>query len=83
MGWLRLQILIIGRGGYIKPLIKMAFEEPEEPIYITTPQELEETLYKVADGVNPINAKINLDLIKDTHFGVINVWREKSLKIRH
>ena len=51
----------------------MVFEEPEEPIYITTPQELEETLYKVADGTSPINAKISLDLIKDTHFGVISV----------
>ena len=49
-----MQILIIGRGGYTKPL-KMAFEEPEEPIYITTPQELEETLYKIIDSVSPYN----------------------------
>lgn len=64
--------MIVGRGGNTKPL-KMVFEEPEEPIYITTPKELEETLYKVVDSVNPINAKINLDLIKDTRLGVISV----------
>lgn len=64
--------LMIGRGGNIKPL-KIAFEEPEESICITTPQELEETLYKLVDGVSPINAKISMDLIKDTHIGVMSV----------
>ena len=64
--------MIIGRGGNIKPL-KMIFEEPEEPIYITTPQELEETLYELIDSVSPYNAKIDFDLIKNTHFGVISI----------
>lgn len=64
--------MITARGGYTK-LFKTVFEEPEEHIYVTTPQELEETLYKVADGASPINAKISLDLIKDTHIGVIGV----------
>ena len=63
--------MTIARGGDKNPL-RMVFEEPEEPIYITTPQELEETLYKIIDSVSPINAKIDLDLIKDTHLGVIN-----------
>lgn len=49
--------MIIGRGGNTKPL-KMAFEEPEESIYITTPQELEETLYKIVDSVNPYNNEV-------------------------
>lgn len=61
--------MIIGRGGNTKPL-KIAFEEPEEPIYFTTPQELEETLYKIIDSVSPYNDKVDFDLIKDTHFGV-------------
>lgn len=67
-----MQILIVGRGGNTKP-IKMVFENPDESIYITTPKELEETLYKVADGTSPINAKISLDLIKDTHIGVVKI----------
>jgi hypothetical protein len=62
--------MIIGRGGNTKPL-KMAFENPEEPIYITTKEELKETLYKLVDEVEPFNAKIDLSLIKDTHFEVI------------
>lgn len=62
----------MGRGGNTKPL-KMVFENLNEPIYITTPQELEETLYKLIDGVNPINVKIDLDLIKDTHIGVVKI----------
>lgn len=63
----------MARGGNTKPL-KMVVENPEEPIYITTPKELKETLYKIIDGVSPFNdAKINLDLIKDTHLGVISV----------
>lgn len=74
-------ILIVGRGGYIKP-IKFVLEQPEEPIYITTPQQLKVTLLKVVDSVSPINAKVDLDLIKNTHFGVISIWQEKSLKIR-
>lgn len=51
--------MIIGRGGNTKPL-KMAFENPEEPIYITTPKELEktETLYKIIDSVNPYNNEV-------------------------
>ena len=49
--------MIIGRGGNTKPL-KMAFEEPEKPIYITTPQELEETLYKIIDSVSPYNNEV-------------------------
>lgn len=67
-------IMITARGGNSK-LLKTVFEKPEESIYIniTTPKELEETLYKVADSVSPINAKISLDLIKDTHFGVISI----------
>jgi hypothetical protein len=64
--------MIISRGGNTKPL-KTVFEEPEESIYITTPQELEETLCKIVDGVSPINAKISLDLIKDTHIGVVKI----------
>ena len=49
--------MIIGRGGNTKPL-KMIFEEPEEPIYITTPQKLEETFYKIIDSVNPYNNEV-------------------------
>ena len=64
--------MIVGRGGNTKPL-KMVFEAHEEPIYITTPQELEETLYKLVDGVSPINANVSLDLIKDTHMGVVKI----------
>lgn len=52
--------MIIGRGGNTKPL-KIAFEEPEEPIYITTPKELEETLYKIIDSVSPYNEVIKDD----------------------
>lgn len=52
--------MIVGRGGNTK-LLKIAYEEPEEPICITTPQELKETLYKLVDEVNPFNAKISLD----------------------
>ena len=67
-----MRIMITGRGGNSK-LLKTVFEEPEEPIYVTTLKELEETLYKVADSVSPINAKVSLDLIKDTHIGIISV----------
>lgn len=63
--------MIVGRGGNTK-LLKIAYEEPEELIYITTPKKLEETLSKLVDSVNPINAK-SLDLIKDTHLGVIKI----------
>ena len=64
-----MQIITIGRGS--KPL-KIILEEPDESIYITTPQELKELI----DGVKPFddaNAKISLDLIKDTQIGVISV----------
>lgn len=61
--------MIIGRGS--KPL-RIAYEN-EEPIYITTPQELKETLYEIIDSVSSINAKIDLDLIKDTHMGVVKI----------
>lgn len=63
--------MIVSRGDNSK-LIKTVFEEPEESI-VTTLKELEEILCKVADRVSPINAKISLNLIKDTHFGVISV----------
>lgn len=65
--------MIIGRGGNNTKALKMVYENLEEPIYITTPKELEETLYKLVDEVNPFNAKISLDLIKDTHFGRISI----------
>lgn len=51
-----MRIITIARGGDNRPL-RMVFEEPEEPIYIITPKELEETLYEIVDSVNPYNAK--------------------------
>ena len=53
--------MIIGRGGNTKPL-KMVFDNPEEPIYITTPKELEETVCKIVDSVNSYN---NNEVIKN------------------
>jgi len=53
--------------------IKIVLEETEEPIHITTPQELEEALHEVVNGVSPYNAKINFDLIKNTRIGVVNI----------
>ena len=64
--------MMIGRGGNTKPL-KMIFEEPEKPIYVTTPQKLEETLYKIIDSVSPYNDKVDFDLIKNTHIGVVKI----------
>ena len=49
--------MTIARGGDNKPL-RMIFEKPYKPIYITTPKELEETLYKIIDSVSLINDKV-------------------------
>lgn len=53
--------------------IKFVIEESEEPIYIKTPQELEEVLHEVVNGVSSYNAKIDFDLIKNTRIGMINI----------
>ena len=53
--------------------IKFVLEETEEPIHITTSEELEEALHEVVNGVSPYNAKIDFDLIKNTRIGMINI----------